>query len=104
MIVQISIGSAVATAVGMALVNHLRQQECRRRERRLLIEGLHQASFERRPVLRSPPASTRQSEMEMLLDVVGKAAAALVQALAVGEELGATPGASDTNSLDRVEP
>jgi hypothetical protein len=104
MIVQISIGSAaVAIAVGIGLMHHLRQQECRRRERHLLIEGLHQASIERRPVLRCPPASTRQSEMEELLDVVGKAAAALAQALAVEEQLGAKLYAAGTTSPSLFE-
>jgi hypothetical protein len=104
MIVQISIGSALVTAVGMGLMNHLRQQECRRRERRLLIEGLQQASFERQPVLGSSPSSTRQSEMEELLEVVGKASAALVHALAVEEQWTAKLDGAGTTSPSLLEP
>jgi hypothetical protein len=104
MIIQISIGTAaMAIAVGIGLMNHLRQQECRRRERHFLIEGLHQASIERGPVLRCPPASTRQSEMEKLLDVVGKAAAVLEQLLAVEEQLEAELYAAGTESPSLLE-
>lgn len=103
MIVQISIGSAVASVVGIGLKNYQRQRESRRRARQLLIQGLHQASMERRPVVISSSASTRRSDMENLLDGVTNAAAALVQALAVEEQLGAALGAPDTKSPSLVE-
>ena len=99
MVIQTSIASAVTSAVGFGLMNYMRQRESRRLGRQLLIEGLHQASMERQPA----PCSPQPSEMEVLLDAVGKAAAALLQALAAEEQLKDAPGMSNMNSPDLVE-
>jgi hypothetical protein len=107
MLIVISVGSAVATAVGLGLKSYQGLQKSRHRQRlrreHLLIQGLHQAGAER-PVANRRLVSTRQSEMETLLLHVRAAADALVAALAVETELGQTfdaAGAQDESLFEQ---
>lgn len=95
MVMEISVGSAVATAVGVWLRYHQARRQSRRREQ-LLIQGLHQANTEWQGLNRFL-VSGRQLEMEILLTNVKTAADALVAALVAEEGLGAKLCESDGN-------
>jgi hypothetical protein len=97
MMMQVSIGSAVMTAVGIGMNYYQQRQQSRRREQ-LLILGMQQANIEW-PAMKRQLISTRQLEMETLLANVRTAADGLVAALACEEQTGAQVCAGD-----RMEP
>lgn len=101
MLIEISIGAAVSTAVGIRLKNYRRLRQSRRREQ-LLIQGLHQTSIDR-PVLTRRLVSTRQSEMESLLLHVRARGEVLVAALAAEAQLGGTLCAEPTKDESLFE-
>jgi hypothetical protein len=95
MVIQLCLGSAAATAAGIALNYYLQRRESRRREQ-LLIHGLQRATIEW-PMLNRHLISSRRLEMETLLANVRAAADALVTALAAEEQVGAKVCASDAS-------
>jgi len=92
MIMALSVGSALATAMGVWLNYRQERRQSKRREQ-LLIQGLHQANTEWQG--NRCLVSGRQLEMEVLLTNVKTAADSLVAALAAEEELGALLCESD---------
>jgi hypothetical protein len=101
MVIQLGIGSAAATAAGIALSHYQQRRESRRREQ-LLIQGLHKANIEW-PMLNRHLVSARRQEMETLLTNVRDAATALVAALAAEEQVGAKACASDASDRSVFE-